>query len=377
MSFALYVHIPFCKKKCPYCSFSSITVFNNHFIDEYFDALSIESELRTTGIFSCSPRTIYLGGGTPSIVSPNYMKRIINRFISKDTLEITVEANPESVSRLWLEAMLNLGVNRLSIGIQALDDTVLYNLGRIHTSNDAVRSFELARNAGFSNISVDLMFGVPGQTMEIWNRTLEEIIKLKPEHISCYGLGVEEDTAYFATTGTGPLGIPDEDESAEMYLLMADKLENEGYMRYEISNFAREGRECIHNRSYWDFTQYLGLGASAHSFDGSYRSWNIHDPETYARRTIIGKDTVSGKERSDGNTRLIETIMLSLRTREGLHYKNVKQLLSDRKSKLKSKIELFIISGHLEAKSTGHIILTPKGIVIANEILSDILAEIS
>ncbi|MFC1538848.1 radical SAM family heme chaperone HemW [Candidatus Latescibacterota bacterium] len=377
MSFALYVHIPFCKKKCPYCSFSSITGFNSHFIDEYFDALSIESELRTTGIFSGSPRTIYLGGGTPSIVSPNHIKRIINRFISKDTLEITVEANPESISRLWLEAMLNLGVNRLSIGIQALDDTVLHNLGRIHTSNDAVKSFELARNAGFLNISVDLMFGVPGQTMEIWNRTLEDIIELKPEHISSYSLGIEEDTEYFATNGIGSLEIPDDDESAEMYLLMAEKLESEGYKWYEISNFAREGRECIHNRAYWDFTPYLGLGASAHSFDGIYRSWNEYDPETYARKTIRGKDTISGKERSDGNTRLVETIMLSLRTREGLHYKNVKQLLSDRESKLKSKIELFIISGHLEAKSTGHIVFTSKGVVIANEILSDILAEIS
>ncbi|MFC1650298.1 radical SAM family heme chaperone HemW [Candidatus Latescibacterota bacterium] len=376
MSFSLYVHIPFCKKKCPYCSFSSITGSDNHFVDEYFEALSAESEMRSTGIYSYSPQTIYIGGGTPSIISPKHIKQIIENIYSNTTAEFTVEANPESVSRSWLDGMLELGANRLSIGIQSLDDRILHNLGRIHSKSEALRSFEITREAGFKNISVDLMFGVPGQTLEIWNSTVEEVIELQPEHISCYSLGIEEDTEYYTMSGAGKLRIPEDDETAEMYLCMADTLENAGYGMYEISNFAKDGMECMHNRAYWDFTPYLGLGASAHSFDGTIRSWNESNPETYAGKAIRGESAVSGNEISDGNTRIIEMIMLSLRTCEGLNYKNIETLLSDRESRLKSKIDLFVKSGHMEAKSSGNITFTHKGAVIANEILSDILADL-
>jgi oxygen-independent coproporphyrinogen III oxidase len=378
MSFSLYIHIPFCRSKCPYCSFASITGSNSRFVDEYIDALLSESEIRSNGIYSGTPRTIYIGGGTPSIIPIEHIRRISERYTqhkSDNMIEFTVEANPESVTQSWLDGMLDIGVNRLSLGIQAADDGILQNLGRIHSTEDAVRTFERARTTGFENISVDLMFGVPGQTMEIWQCTVHEILGLDPEHISCYSLGIEEDTEYYRNSESGTLRIPSDDETAEMYLYMAEALEKSGYARYEISNFAKNGRECLHNKAYWDFTPYLGLGASAHSFDGTMRSWNESDPEKYVRKTMRGENAVPGTEMSDGNIRAVETIMLSLRTSDGLDIKTIRMLSPENTSILKRKIDVFIKSGHMETADSGNVVFTTNGAVMANEVISDILAD--
>lgn len=375
MPFSLYIHIPFCKNKCPYCNFSSI-VGSEELIEKYFKALTIELNNRLTGLYSSSPRTIYIGGGTPSIIPSEHITKMVERFMSGRFLEFTVEANPESIKKSWLKGILKSGANRLSIGIQSLDDSILYNLGRLHRTKEAISSIEMAQQAGFSNISVDLMFGVPGQTMEIWEKTLKKIIDLEPDHVSCYSLGIEDDTNYYTMSRKGELKIPDEDETADMYLFMVNRLEKEGFSRYEISNFARPGKECKHNQAYWNFTPYLGIGASAHSFDGNMRSWNETDPENYSNKIFNQNDATAGKEILDENNRICEMIMLSLRTNEGLNLEKIKTLSSENKYILTSKISSFVKSGLMEINKNGNVRLTTPGAVIANEIISDILADI-
>jgi len=376
MPFSLYIHIPFCKSKCPYCNFSSI-IGSEELIEKYLKALTIELDNRLTGLFTGSPRTIYIGGGTPSIISSEHIKKTVERFMSDSLIEFTVEANPESIGKSWLKGILKSGVNRLSIGIQSLDDSILCNLGRLHNTEEAITSVEMAQQAGFSNISVDLMFGVPGQTMEIWERTLEKVIELKPDHVSCYSLGIEDDTKYYTMSREGELKIPDEDETADMYLIMVNRLEKEGFARYEISNFAHPGNECKHNQAYWNFTPYLGIGASAHSFDGNMRSWNVADPEMYINKIVHQNDATAGKEILDENNRICEMVMLSLRTDEGLNFEKIRTLPSENKYTLTSKIGSFVESGLMEIHENGNVRLTKQGAVIANEIILDILSDIS
>ncbi|MFC1561068.1 radical SAM family heme chaperone HemW [Candidatus Latescibacterota bacterium] len=376
MPFSLYIHIPFCKSKCPYCNFSSI-IGSEELIEQYLKALTIELDNRLRCIYSSLPRTIYIGGGTPSIIPSEHINKTVERFMSDNSIEFTVEANPESIRKSWLKGILKSGVNRLSIGIQSLDDSILCNLGRLHRAKEAISSIEMAKQAGFSNISVDLMFGVPGQTMEIWQKTLEKVIELEPDHVSCYSLGIEDDTKYYTMLRKGYLKIPDEDETADMYLFMVNRFEKEGFVRYEISNFARRGKECKHNQAYWNFTPYLGIGASAHSYDGNMRSWNVTDPGIYINKIVNQNDATAGKEILDEKNRICEVVMLSLRTDEGLNIEKIKSLPSENNYTLTSKISSFVESGFMEILENGNIRLTKQGAVIANEIILDILSDIS
>ena len=376
MPFGLYIHLPFCKKKCPYCNFSSITGAEG-LIENYTDALKIELDQRLTGQYKGTPQTIYIGGGTPSIVPSAYIKKIVERFIPDTSIEFTVEANPESANKSWLNGILESGANRLSIGIQSLDDRVLHHLGRLHKAKDAILSVIQAKRAGFSNISVDLMFGVPGQTIEIWERTLKEVLKLEPEHISCYSLGIDEDTEYYEMSINRELEIPDPDKTVDMYILMVEMLKKNGIIQYEVSNFARRGWECKHNQAHWNFTPYLGIGASAHSFDGNIRSWNESSPERYIQKISAENDATAGYEILDENKRMFETIMLSLRTSDGLNLENIEGLSHEKIRLLEKKINTFVESGFMESCNNRSIKLTSKGAIIANEIISDILIDVS
>ncbi len=377
MSFGIYIHLPFCKKKCPYCNFSSITG-GEGLIESYIDSLNIELEHRLDGKrYRGNPKTIYIGGGTPSIIPTAYIKKIVKKLSPDTSTEFTVEANPESINESWLDGILESGANRLSIGIQSLDNGILYNLGRLHKAENAIISVNMAKSAGFSNISVDLMFGVMGQTMEIWKKTLYEVLQLEPEHISCYSLGIEEDSEYYKRTQNGELEIPDPDKTADMYVFMVKLLEKNGLNQYELSNFARQDMECKHNRAYWDFTPYLGIGASAHSFDGNIRSWNESNPESYIQKISDRKEAIVGYEILDEKNRLFETIMLSLRTRDGLNIKKLTGLSSENVFFLKKKFDMFIKSGFMESCRNRSVKLTSDGAIIANEIISEILADIS
>ncbi|MCE5251927.1 radical SAM family heme chaperone HemW [bacterium] len=376
MAYGLYIHIPFCRSKCPYCGFTSI-VDAGSLVKPYAEAVARELTMRCTGVFDGLPRTVYIGGGTPSIVPVSCIRTIMERFLPLQAVECTIEANPESLDRQWLDGILELGVNRISIGVQSFDDGILAALGRIHSAQQARDAVHMARQAGFANISVDLMFGVPGQTMARWKETLNSAVELQPHHISCYSLSLEEDTPYFKRMRSRKIRIPGSAATAEMYCKMVDLFERQGFNRYEISNFSLPGFECLHNRGYWDFSPYLGVGASAHSFDGSMRWWNMTDPGTYCERCLSMEDPGAGAEELDEEKRMLESVMLGLRTRDGISPGAVISALHDRTPIFRKKIHEFVAAGFLEESGSDRIRFTTRGALVSDEIIADLTAEIT
>ena len=376
MSYGLYIHIPFCRKKCPYCNFASIAG-NESILPEYAEAVSSELQMRCTGTFEGYPKSVYIGGGTPSIVPVTSIKMILSRFLPLSDIECTIEANPESTDESWLGGVFDLGVNRISIGVQSLDDTILSGLGRIHTAHEARKAVLLARSAGFRNISVDLMFGIPGQTMALWKKTLEDVLDLKPDHVSCYSLSIEEDSGFFEMRRNKDLCLPGPGETSDMYLYMSELLEEHGLERYEISNFARPGYECLHNSAYWNFIPYLGIGASAHSFDGTIRRWNESEPVKYIELCRAHSDPVYGSETIDDYKRIIETVMLSLRTRNGLSVDRISAMYPFQLKQPGNKIDMLVEAGFLERCDENNVRLSTKGVVISDEIITEIVSDIT
>ncbi len=365
---SLYVHIPFCTTKCPYCHFVSITD-GRCYHHAYFDALNREYDTIDTLFSSSSPDTLYIGGGTPSVVPAQLIGPLIKRIAGENTHEITVEANPESLREEWLCVVRDAGVNRISIGIQALDDTLLKKLGRMHTAQQAKQAVRMAKRSGFGNVSVDLMYGIPGQNSANLRDTLTRVLELEPSHISCYGLSLEADREYFSQTE-----IPDDDETADLYGLIVERLNKHGFERYEISNFARRGFVCRHNIAYWDFTPYRGIGVSAHSYDGVRRFWNGDDVDDYIDTVMNGDDPRSGQENITGKMRLTENIMLSLRTSRGLDKDFSSGLPAPVEMNLQSLIEKYLKAGMMYRTENGTAALTVRGSVLADEIISELLA---
>lgn len=321
----IYLHIPFCRRKCSYCDFNSY-VTDESIRAAYVDALATEicwwgralagaaDEARTTG----AARSVYVGGGTPSLLTPNQLRVLLRG--CEEALgitagaEVTIEANPESASLAWLQDVRSLGYNRLSLGVQSFDDSLLKVLGRLHTAGDALRCYHDARQAGFENISLDLMFGLDGQSLDLWRRSLETAIQLGPEHISLYGLTVEEGTALAGQVRKGTYVTADPEFAAEMYGLAEEMLADAGYEHYELSNWARPGRQSWHNLNYWTSGPYLGCGAGAHARLGKYRFWAVSRPRAYIAAWVPGSAGVSparplvharaGRPRSRENHRL-------------------------------------------------------------------------
>jgi len=340
-------------------------------VNRYCGTVSRELELRRKGPFERNPETIYIGGGTPSLLPPSRINTVLANVSLNDTVEFTVEANPESVTPGWLDGILGIGADRISIGVQSLDERVLGSLGRIHTPEQAVSSLKDARRAGFPSVSVDLMFGVPGQTMSTWSETVRRIVELEPDHVSAYSLGIEEDTVFFEKRRNDGLDIPSPEETAEMYFLLNELLDPNGYVRYEISNFAKPGHECRHNSGYWDFTPYLGVGASAHTFDGTERCWNERDPFLYMKRIAGEGVAVTGSEIIDESTRGLEELMLSLRTMRGFDLRKVRGA----NRAVEEKILDFVSSGLLRYRGEATVVLTDRGAVVADEIITEIACE--
>lgn len=266
---SVYIHIPFCIRKCSYCDFNSFEGPISR-LDDYAELLMAELKLRAEILPPAGTNTLYFGGGTPSLLPltlvSNLVAAVNETFPLRKDAEITLEANPGTVTPESLEGYLAAGISRLSIGIQSLDDRQLSLLGRIHTADEARRAVNMARSAGFENIGIDLIHGLPGQTLEEWQSTLREAITMKPQHISAYGLSVEEGTPFAALAEKGELILPDEELSAAMFEMTSAHLCKEGYDHYEISNFAMPGYRSRHNQVYWERKNYLGLGAGAHSF---------------------------------------------------------------------------------------------------------------
>ena len=316
----LYIHIPFCHSKCSYCDFYSMPL-KHGMEDDYIDALLKEWELRHSELRN-PPVTVYLGGGTPSILSDANLSKLLHGIGMNemaDLSEATIEVNPEDVTPARASMWRGLGINRVSMGIQALDDRLLAAIGRRHDSHTAIKAYDTLREAGFGNISLDLMYGLPSQTLEQWHRTLDVMLhRLHPEHLSAYMLSYEHGTRMTAMRDAGKIKPVDDDTVLSMYAMLCDMSRDAGYSHYEISNFALPGCESRHNSSYWDMSPYVGLGPGAHSFDGiSIRRSNPWNIKTYIAALSKGI-TDYEEEQEDAATLHNDLVMVSLRTDRGL-----------------------------------------------------------
>ncbi len=321
----LYLHIPFCHRKCVYCDFYSVEAVTAAL--QGYPELLIRQLERTSGQgrWQHPFDTIYFGGGTPSLLSPQSIDAIlqaISRHYSlASDIEISLEANPGTVTIDSLSGYRSAGINRLSLGLQSCNDRLLKVLGRLHDRRQGLQSFELARQAGFDNISLDLMFALPGQTRDDLEEDLQTYLELAPEHFSCYGLTSEPGTPLHAMVASGALALPSEDFYADAFLRIHDRLSAAGYMHYEIANYARDDFECRHNAGYWKRFPCLGIGAGAHSFlnDGWGSRWEVAgDLQTYRQALQTGQEPMTCLETFDRESALCETIYLALRTRRGI-----------------------------------------------------------
>ena len=366
---ALYIHFPFCRRRCSYCSFVSYQGRESD-IPEYVKALKKELILRATDQKVCS---IYFGGGTPSLLSPEQIHEIFSvihsHFTVDEASEVTLEANPGTVDEPYLADIMKLGINRLSLGVQSLDDGELALLGRIHTASEAGDAVRLARNAGFTNLSLDLIYGLPGQTVKSWHRTLGEVIKLGPEHISLYPLTLEDDSPMRMAIERGEVPPIDPDITADQYELAQDTLEEQGYNHYEISNWAKEGYECRHNLVYWHNQPYLGAGVAAHSYIDGHRLANTTDLASYLNafscnlRPAWELDEEIGPE-----LQLSETVILGLRLSEGIGLDDIKHRFGiDLLRHYEQQVDETAALGLLEY-SEQRIRLTRRGRLLGNEV---------
>lgn len=319
----LYVHIPFCRRKCLYCDFSSYTGAE-HLFPAYTTALCQQiadqgGMLRKPGV-----DTVYIGGGTPSILPVSLLERILvslaDSFAIAGGAEISIEANPGTVTQEQLLQLNSLGINRLSFGVQSFNAELLAALGRIHTAADGMEAVEYAYAAGFNNVSIDLMYGLPGQTAAGFARELKTAAALNTAHISVYGLKLEAGTPLAEAYDQGRLAMPDEAEEEAMYDIMADYLPGQGLLRYEISNFARPGMECRHNLKYWQYRPYLGLGTAAHSFLNRQRTSSTTDIQEYIAAVSAGRSPVVMRESINRGDAMAEFIFLALRTAQGMSF---------------------------------------------------------
>jgi oxygen-independent coproporphyrinogen-3 oxidase len=355
----LYVHIPFCPKICPYCSFYKEASDRNK-VQGFLDALLIE--LDRFGPDRLSVRTIFFGGGTPSALSPSQLDFLLtglrDRLDLANLTEWTLEMNPATVSAEKASLLLSLGVNRISMGVQSWDSEILQRLGRVHSAAQARRSYDILRAAGFENVNLDLIFGVPGQSRGQWMETLRETVTLGPNHISAYCLTYEEDTEFFRRFQTGEFR-QNPNEDAEFFVTTMDFLSEHGFEQYEISNYAQLGRDCLHNLAYWHGKDYLGLGPSAFSTIGKYRWQNIPDTQSYTTRTASRDSTRTFEEHLEETTRESERIIIGLRTNKGVLRSEIVHQ--------ETELDDLERAGYLEAAGD-YIRLTRAGRLVADEI---------
>ncbi len=366
---ALYIHVPFCRHKCPYCSFVSYD-HRKADIPLYLSALKKELTRRASG--ECI-RSVYFGGGTPSLLSVKYLGEIISAisklFAVDQAAEITLEANPGTVNRENLNAIGELGINRLSLGVQSLHDRELAVLGRIHTTSEAREAVRQARDAGFDNLSIDLIYGLPGQTVADWQQTLDEAMTMRPEHLSLYALTLEEDTPMWAAIKEGFLAGLDPDVSADQYEVAEDLLAAYGYGHYEISNWAMAGRECRHNLTYWRNLPYLGVGVAAHSYLDGHRLANTTSLDKYL--AYFSEETTAKPgmdEEINPELELAETAILGLRLCEGIDPADFRRRFDiNIQAHYQPQIEEMVEAGLLE-RDGGRIRLTRRGRLLSNEV---------
>jgi len=358
--FHLYVHIPFCARICPYCAFYK-DLLDRSQTWRFCEAILRDLDQQCAS-FALTPETIYFGGGTPTALTTSQLEFLLGglhkRLNLSSLAEWTIEANPGSVSARKAALLRKLGVTRVSLGVQSWDSELLKVLGREHNSQQAEQSFQVLRAAGFSNINIDLMFGLPGQTIEQWKFTLEKTIALLPDHISAYCLTYEEDTEFFLRHARGEL-VQDTDTDAAFFDMTMSILEDAGYEQYEISNYARPGFSSVHNRAYWLGKDYLGIGPSAFSTVGMNRWQNVCDYRTYADRVLSGRSPRGVSENMTREMKRTERLALSLRTSDGVSASELKRFAQEKNE--------FIALGLLR-KSNGNFVLTRKGKELADSV---------
>ncbi len=376
----IYIHIPFCLSKCAYCDFNSAPAPDSQSITRYVNALITHMERYRDGVKLYEPNTVFIGGGTPTCIPPEELTRLIkavhrNFHLTKDA-EFSIEANPATVTFDTLRRLNRLGVNRISFGLQSAHDNELKILGRRHNRQDFVRSFRMARDAGFQNINVDLMFGIPYQTMQSLLHTLRFVVRLGPEHISLYDLKIEPGTKFYQNYDEIRSLLPDEDLDADMYLQAIEYLRQMGYAQYEISNFARPGRMCLHNLKYWNCEEYLGFGVSAHSYFNGNRFAFTPDREKYCRAIEVPGSPIRltvENEAVEERERLGEYIMLRFRLNAGLDTREfIRRFGTSFDALYGHKLIRFLKGGYMTYHN-GRYALTPQGMFVSNYILSDIL----
>ena len=352
----IYIHIPFCKTRCKYCDFFSTTDLEKR--AQYVNALLTEWQDRSIEPSTIS--TIYIGGGTPSTLQLEHLQAIVGKW-KVEGVEVTLEANPSDITQEKAHAWRRMGINRLSIGIQTFDDDLLRLIGRRHTAEQARQAVVIAQAAGFDNISIDLMYALPSQTIEQWQRDVAEALQLGVQHISTYGLIYEEGTVLTALLERGHITPVDEDTEMQMYDYLVGQLTAKGFEHYEVSNFALPDRRSKHNSNYWNDTPYIGLGAGAHSYDGKVRSWNISDIDAYIEQAMA-HNLHPEQELLNEEDRHTERVMLGLRTNQGIAISEIEA----------SKAQAYIEQGLL-TKKDDRIVATTKGFHILNRIIEDLL----
>lgn len=369
----IYVHIPFCASKCAYCDFYSKPGFEK-MIPEYHKALLHHIKESAPQIDGYIIDSVYFGGGTPSYYGAGRLIQIFDALKKYGNVlveaEVTVEVNPDSITFIDLVRLKKAGFNRLSIGAQCADDGILKSLHRRHTFAQVEETVQNARKAGFDNINIDLIYGLPSQTKEGWADTIVKTAALKPEHISGYGLKIEKGTELYLYKDS-PF-IPTDDDQADMYLYMIDALANYGYKQYEISNFAQRGRESRHNLKYWTGQEYIGFGAAAHSYVGGQRYSYIADIEGYCKRVAAGDTIVDQSEYMSSFELAGEYLMLRLRTVYGISEEEYCQVFPSKFDLIRKKLELFTNHGFMEYKD-GRWHLTSKGFLVSNIIINEVL----
>ncbi|MFD0958612.1 radical SAM family heme chaperone HemW [Paenibacillus chungangensis] len=377
---ALYIHIPFCTNKCHYCDFTSY-VLRGQPVDQYLDAL--EEEMKHT-VDQLPPEgidTVFVGGGTPTVLTPPQMARFLQSvrdyFPLTDGAEFSMEANPGTTDKEKLAAMREGGVNRISFGVQSFDNGLLERIGRIHNVDDVYRSIENARAVGFRNLSIDLMFGLPGQTLGQLSDSVERAMALELPHYSLYSLKVEENTLFHKLYERNELPLPPEEEEYNMFMLLMEKLKDGGFRHYEISNFAKEGYESRHNCTYWRNEPYYGLGAGAHGYARGWRHVNVKGIQPYIDKAAVGLPLLERHEVSEAEA-MEDFMMVGLRLLEGVRSSSFKKQFpaADLKERFGPVLEKLIVDGLLEqfaeGADTGYR-LTKRGVLLGNEVFGAFL----
>jgi oxygen-independent coproporphyrinogen-3 oxidase len=376
---AVYIHIPFCTNKCHYCDFTAYVV-NGQPVDEYLTALDQEMKMTVDQVPPAEIDAIFIGGGTPTILTPEQLTRLLNNIQKyfphwSSELEFTIEANPGTTGPELLAAMKAGGVNRISFGAQTFRPDLLRQIGRIHGVEEIERSVHQAREAGFDNLSLDLMFGLPNQTVEDIRDTLEKAIRLQPDHFSCYSLKVEEGTLFHHLYERKELPLPTEEEELEMYQLTRAYLKDHGYYQYEVSNFARSGRESRHNSTYWRNQEYYGLGAGAHGYMNRVRHANVKGIHKYIEMVNSGQRPVAESYQVSRSEEIENFMILGLRLMEGISKQRFFDNYQRRVEDVFGTTLARLFEQGLLQDEEDRLFLTEKGLLFGNDVFASFLDE--